>query len=143
MTLQAIIGRLAFLFFRFIKFYLSAMIEEKMMTTRVYDVKKQKNTLNRIIVLILIIVEILLVSRLVNNPSLIDQGFVSTLSMISKVLIIPFESMFSSWIASAMSTQSVVDVATVISMAMYALIASVIIVFSNILKDNEDRVIRL
>jgi hypothetical protein len=42
-----------------------------------------------------------------------------------------------------MSTQSVVDVATVVSMAMYALIASVIIVFSNILKDNEDRVIRL
>jgi hypothetical protein len=119
------------------------MIEEKMMTTRVYDVKKQKNTLNRIIVLILIIIEILLVSRLMNNPSLIDQGFVSTLSMISKVLIIPFESMFSSWIASAMSTQSVVDVATVVSMAMYALIASVIIVFSNILKDNEDRVIRL
>jgi hypothetical protein len=61
------------------------------MTTRVYDVKKQKNTLNRIIVLILIIVEILLVSRLMNNPSLIDQGFVSTLSMISKVLIIPLK----------------------------------------------------
>jgi len=119
------------------------MIEEKMMTTRIYDVKKHKNYANRIVVLILIIVEILLISRLLNDPAVLDQGIESTLNAISKVLILPFESMFSRWIASAMSTQSFLDVATLVSMAMYALIASVIIVFSNILKDNEDRVIRL
>lgn len=113
------------------------------MTTRVYDVKKNKNLANRMIVLILLIVEILLASRLVNDISIAGQGFVSVLNSISKVLISPFENLFSLWIANAMSAQSVVDVATVISMAMYALIALVIIVFSNILKDNEARVIRL
>lgn len=113
------------------------------MSTHIYDVKSQKNIVNRIIVPILIIIEILLISRLVTNLSLIDQGFISTLNSISKVLILPFESIFSVWIASAMSSQSIIDVATIISMGMYALIALVIIVFSNILKDNEGRVIRL
>ena len=113
------------------------------MTTRVYDVKTHKNSANRIIVLILFIVEILLISRLYIHLSVFDQGFISTLNSISKVLILPFESIFSIWIASAKSSQSAIDVATVISMGMYALIALVIIVFSNILKDNEERVIRL
>jgi hypothetical protein len=113
------------------------------MTTHVYDVKKQKNSANHRFIMILIIVEIILASRLVNDLSQTDLGFVSISNYISKILIIPFEIVFSTWISTAMSAQSTVDAATVISMVMYALVTFVIIIFSIILKDNDDRIIKL
>ncbi len=113
------------------------------MTTQVYDVKKRKNSAIPMFILILIVVEIILASRLFNDLSQTALGFVSISNSISKILIIPFEIVFSTWISTSMSAQSTVDVATVISMVMYALVAFVIIVFSIILKDNDDRIIKL